>query len=77
MAAVLAGKFHARDANKRVYLVHEFHDSESEGADSTQPVVSYKLAIGDRVKHLQGDVFKLVHNDTELTREPVYVPPAV
>lgn len=49
MAAVLVGQFHARDAEGRVYSVHEFEDTQATG---DQPVMTYKLAIGDRVKKM-------------------------
>ncbi|WP_407311060.1 hypothetical protein [Pseudomonas sp. nanlin1] len=67
MAAVLVGQFHARDAERRVYSVHEFRDADL-GADG-QPTVTYKLAIGDRVKHKEGDIFVLVQTGVEITRE--------
>jgi hypothetical protein len=44
---------------------------------SSLPRVTYKLAIGDRVKHLGDDRFELVHNNLELIREPEHTPPAV
>jgi hypothetical protein len=49
MAAVLVGQFHARDAEGRVYSVHEFQESNPsvDGITGSEPV--YKLAIGDRI----------------------------
>lgn len=79
MAAVLVGQFHARDAEGRIYSVHEFQESVVDGTDSTESTlkVTYKLAIGDRVRYLGDDRFELVHSGTEITRVPEYVPPAV
>jgi hypothetical protein len=77
MAAVLVGQFHARDAEGRIYSVHEFQESEVDATASSLPRVTYKLAIGDRVKHLGDDRFELVHNNLELIREPEHTPPAV
>ncbi|KVV04752.1 MULTISPECIES: hypothetical protein [Pseudomonas] len=74
MAAVLVGQFHARDAEGRVYSVHEFQDS-TPGADG-QPVITYKLAIGDRVKKNSDTEFELVQSGVILTREPESVVPA-
>jgi hypothetical protein len=50
MAAVLVGQFHARDAEGRVYSVHEFQESNPsvDGITGSEPV--YKLAIGDRIR---------------------------
>ena len=67
MAAVLVGQFHARDAEGRVYSVHEFKNSED--ADG-QPVITYKLAIGDRVTKISETEFKLVQSNVQLIREP-------
>lgn len=73
MAAVLIEKFHARDAEGRVYPVHVFQEPQSaqpDGADVVQPVTTYKLAIGDRVNHLGGDDFELVQSGVRMTRIP-------
>lgn len=69
MAVVQVGKFHARDEEGRVYSVHEFQDSSAE-ADTGQPVTIYRLAIGDRVKHLGGDDFELLQSGVKMTRTP-------
>lgn len=66
MASVLVGQFHARDAEGRVYPVHEFR--ESQPADGKEPVSTYRLAIGDRVTHLGGDEFELLQSGIKLTR---------
>lgn len=71
MAAVLVGQFHARDAEGRVYSVHEFQESTpSPDGNGKEPVTTYKLAIGDRVKKLNEDEFELVQTGIKLTREP-------
>jgi len=72
MAAVLVGQFHARDAEGRVYSVHEFQEStpSAEGLAGTEPVTTYKLAIGDRVNKLDDKSFQLVQSGVTLTREP-------
>ena len=72
MAAVLVGQFHARDAEGRVYSVHEFQEStpSTEGLASTAPVTTYKLAIGDRINKLDEHSFQLVQSGVTLTREP-------
>ena len=67
MAAVLVGQFHARDAEGRVYSVHEFENSEATGE---QPAITYKLAIGDRVTKISDTEFKLVQSEIQLIREP-------
>ena len=67
MAAVLVGQFHARDAEGRVYSVHEFQDSEAAGA------ATYKLAIGDRVKKIDDEQFQLVQSEVILIRDPAPV----
>lgn len=69
MASVLVGQFHARDAEGRVYSVHEFRESQPEGLDGSEPVSTYRLAIGDRVKHLGGEEFELVQGKVILKRE--------
>lgn len=68
MAAVLVGQFHARDAEGRIYSVHEFQDS-TQSADGA-PAITYKLAHGDRVKKLDDNEFQLVQSGVTLTREP-------
>ncbi|NUU36437.1 hypothetical protein [Pseudomonas sp. C2B4] len=68
MAAVLVGQFHARDAEGRIYSVHEFQES-TPSADGA-PVTTYKLAIGDRVNKLADNEFQLVQTGVTLTREP-------
>ncbi|MCK9798018.1 hypothetical protein BK634_17015 [Pseudomonas chlororaphis] len=72
MAAVLVGQFHARDAEGRVYSVHEFQEStpSQDGLAGSEPVTTYRLAIGDRVKKLDDNQFLLVQSDITLTREP-------
>ena len=69
MAAVLVGQFHARDAEGRVYSVHEFQESIP-SADGLEPVITYKLAIGDRVKKLDDNQFLLIQSDVTIVREP-------
>lgn len=72
MAAVLVGQFHARDAEGRVYSVHEFQESTPslDGLAGAAPVTTYKLAIGDRVNKLDDNEFQLVQTGVTLTREP-------
>ncbi|UVM47931.1 MULTISPECIES: hypothetical protein [unclassified Pseudomonas] len=72
MAAVLVGQFHARDAEGRVYSVHEFQEStpSHDGLAGSAPVTTYKLAIGDRVNKLDDNAFVLVQSGVTLTREP-------
>ena len=67
MSAVLVGQFHARDAEGRVYSVHEFKNSDTPDG---QPVITYKLAIGDRVTKISDTEFKLVQSEVQLIREP-------
>ena len=69
MASVLVAQFHARDAEGRVYSVHEFQESKPSEAGGTEPVTTYRLAIGDRVTHLGGNAFKLHQSGVEITRE--------
>ncbi|MBT2372502.1 hypothetical protein [Pseudomonas fluorescens] len=71
MAAVLVGQFHARDAEGRVYSVHEFQESNPAQGDlaGSAPTITYKLAIGDRVEKLDGDEFRLIQSGTIITRE--------
>lgn len=68
MAAILVGQFHARDAEGRVYSVHEFQESNP-SADGSGKEPIYKLAIGDRVRKLDEERFLLVQSEIELTRE--------
>ncbi|WP_030130399.1 hypothetical protein [Pseudomonas sp. QTF5] len=72
MAAVLIGQFHARDAEGRVYSVHEFQEStpSHDGLAGSVPVTTYKLAIGDRINKLDDNEFVLVQSGVTLTREP-------
>jgi hypothetical protein len=72
MAAVLVGQFHARDAEGRIYSVHEFQEStpSADGLAGSAPVTTYKLAIGDRVNKLTENEFQLVQTGVTLTREP-------
>ncbi|MGE6385974.1 hypothetical protein ACQKEN_09970 [Pseudomonas sp. NPDC078416] len=68
MASVLVGQFHARDVEGRVYPVQEFRESQPVEADGKEPVSTYRLAIGDRVKHLGGEEFELVQSGIKITR---------
>ncbi|MGL6241520.1 hypothetical protein [Pseudomonas sp.] len=72
MAAVLVGQFHARDAEGRVYSVHEFQEStpSPDGLTGSVPVTTYKLAIGDRVNKLDDNQFLLVQSNITIVREP-------
>jgi hypothetical protein len=72
MAAVLVGQFHARDAEGRVYSVHEFQEStpSADGLAGLVPVTTYKLAIGDRVKKLDDNQFLLIQSEVTIVREP-------
>lgn len=72
MAAVLVGQFHARDAEGRVYSVHEFQESNpsADGLAGSGPITTYKLAIGDRVNKLDEGRFMLVQSGVEILREP-------
>lgn len=71
MAAVLVGQFHARDAEGRVYSVHEFQDStpSADGITGSAPAISYKLAIGDRVNKVDDNEFVLVQSGITITRD--------
>ena len=69
MAAVLVGQFHARDAEGRIYSVHEFQES-TPPADGFAPVTTYKLAIGDRVNKVDDNEFLLVQAGVTIVREP-------
>jgi hypothetical protein len=72
MAAVLVGQFHARDAEGRIYPVHEFQEStlQIDGSTLGAPITSYRLAIGDRVNHLGENRFELVQTGVEIIRIP-------
>jgi hypothetical protein len=72
MAAVLVSQFHARDAEGRIYSVHEFQEStpSHDGLAGSAPVTTYKLAIGDRVNKLDNNEFMLVQSGVTLIREP-------
>ncbi|BAP44309.1 hypothetical protein NJC40_06735 [Pseudomonas sp. 21LCFQ02] len=70
MASVLVGQFQARDAEGRVYPVHEFQEAQIDGVGGATVVTTYRLAIGDRVNHLGGDEFELVQNGVKMTRIP-------
>jgi hypothetical protein len=72
MAAVLVGQFHARDAEGRVYSVHEFQEStpSTDGSTGSEPVTTYKLAIGDRINKVSDTEFMLVQSGITLIREP-------
>lgn len=68
MALVQVGQFQARDAEGRVYPVHEFQESQPDPAHSGEPVYTYRLAIGDRVKKVSEDEFQLVQSGITITR---------
>lgn len=70
MASVRVGQFHARDAEGRVYPVHVFQESQPDEAEGKEPVMTYRLAIGDRVNHLGGDDFELIQSGVRMTRIP-------
>lgn len=72
MAAVLVGQFHARDAEGRVYPVHEFQEAtlQADGSAASAPITTYRLAIGDRVNHLGDDRFELAQSGVEIVRIP-------
>ncbi|MGH8383103.1 hypothetical protein [Pseudomonas sp.] len=72
MTAVLVGQFHARDAEGRIYPVHEFQEAplEADGSAASLPITTYKLAIGDKVNHLGGDRFELARSGVEIIRLP-------
>ena len=74
MAAVLVGQFHARDAEGRVYSVHEFQNSTADTGD--QPLFTYKLAIGDRVTKISDSEFELTQSGTKLVRDPATATPS-
>jgi len=71
MAAELVAQFHARDAEGRVYPVHAFQNATVLPDGTVQePLLTYKLAIGDRVNHLGDDRFMLVQSGVEIVRIP-------
>lgn len=72
MTAVLVGQFHARDAEGRIYPVHEFQEAtpEADGSAASQPITTYRLAIGDKVNHLGEDRFELARSHVEIIRIP-------
>jgi hypothetical protein len=73
MAAKKVGEFHARDAEGRIYPVHEFQEStlDADGnIPASAPKTIYRLAIGDRVTHLGDDRFQLVQSGVEIVRIP-------
>ncbi|KIY39715.1 MULTISPECIES: hypothetical protein [Pseudomonas] len=72
MAAVMVGQFHARDAEGRIYPVHEFQEStlQFDGSTLGAPITTYRLAIGDKVNHLGENRFELAHSGVEITRIP-------
>ncbi|WP_409261419.1 hypothetical protein [Pseudomonas putida] len=72
MAAVMVGQFHARDAEGRIYPVHEFQEStlQADGIAVGAPITTYRLAIGDRVNHLGEDRFELAQTGVEIIRIP-------
>ncbi|AIC19793.1 MULTISPECIES: hypothetical protein [Pseudomonas] len=78
MAAVLVGQFHARDAEGRVYSVHEFQEStpSPDGIAGSEPVTTYRLAIGDRVNKMDDNQFLLVQSGVTLIREPETILPS-
>ncbi|AZE35824.1 hypothetical protein C4K06_2791 [Pseudomonas chlororaphis subsp. aureofaciens] len=78
MAAVLVGQFHARDAEGRVYSVHEFQEStpSPDGIAGSEPVTTYRLAIGDRVNKMDDNQFLLVQSGVTLIREPKTILPS-
>lgn len=41
-----------------------------EGLAGSEPVTTYRLAIGDRVKKLDDNQFLLVQSDVTIVREP-------
>lgn len=72
MAAKKVGEFHARDAEGRIYPVHEFQEStlDADGNTPASAPKTYRLAIGDRVTHLGDDRFQLVQSGVEIVRIP-------
>ena len=72
MAAILVGQFHARDAEGRIYPVHEYQEStlQTDGSSLGASIVTYRLPVGDRVRHLGEDRFELAHSGVELIRIP-------
>jgi hypothetical protein len=72
MAVQMVAQFHARDAEGRVYPVHAFQDTSltADGTPAEAPLLTYKLAIGDRVNYLGDDRFMLVQSGIEIVRIP-------
>ncbi|MEG1038425.1 hypothetical protein [Pseudomonas sp. NUPR-001] len=72
MTAVLVGRFHARDAEGRIYPVHEFQEAipNADGSAPSLPITTYTLAIGDKVNHLGDDRFELARTGVEIIRIP-------
>ena len=71
MAAVLVSQFHARDAEGRIYPVHEYEERVQRVNDADeQVVISYRLAHGDRVNWIADNHFVLAQSGIELTRVP-------
>ncbi|AUA33679.1 hypothetical protein ACSFEV_01230 [Pseudomonas fulva] len=72
MAAVMVGQFHARDAEGRIYPVHEFQEStlQLDGSTNGAPITTYRLAIGDRVNYLGENRFELARTGVEIIRIP-------
>ena len=72
MAAVMVGQFHARDAEGRIYPVHEFQEStlQVDGSALGAPITTSRLAIGDRVNHLGENRFELAQTGVEIIRIP-------
>ncbi len=68
MASVMVGQFQARDAEGRVYPMHEFQEAKIDEAGGASVVTTYRLAIGDRVNHLGGDEFELVQSGIKMIR---------
>ena len=72
MAAVMVGQFHARDAEGRIYPVHEFQEStlQLDGSTLGAPITTYRLAIGDKVNYLGENRFELARSGVEIIRIP-------
>ena len=73
MAAVLVGQFHARDAEGRVYSVHEFQESTPSADGLTGIGACHHLQTGDwrsRQQSSDDNEFLLVQSDITLIREP-------
>ncbi|EPL14519.1 hypothetical protein CF161_08031 [Pseudomonas sp. CF161] len=52
--------------------MHEFQEStpSADGLTGSEPVTTYRLAIGDRVKKLDDNQFLLIQSDITIIREP-------